>query len=91
MTLTAEQRRAHEAAALGALRNATAATWTGATENGLPAPCIYSFADEPHPEGWTINAATRAAVRLEARGELVGIPGDSLNPRRWKLPAEAPS
>jgi len=48
---------------------------------------MYGFAERPHPEGWSVDAARRAAQRLERRGVLVAQPGSqSSGPRAWKRP-----
>jgi len=78
--LTTNRLREHERACLDALDR-----YGRVADDFAWALQIYGFAERPTPEGWSVDAARRAAQRLERRGVLVAKPGaPSFGPRAWK-------
>jgi hypothetical protein len=80
--VTADQRHAHEEAALNALRVMAATSYgRDQADNGVPAVFVYGWATKPHPDDWTVRNAELACRRLERRGILTKVAGATA----WKL------
>lgn len=82
---TAEQRTADEEAVLRAFKEAPPYAFSTEDKRFYGAQ-LFGFAPRPLEHGFTVARAVLAAKRLEKRGALVGIQGDTFHPRSWRLP-----
>lgn len=89
MAMSRPLRRLHERTALKAIELMESLPYVD-TDDGVYGVQVYGFGVKPGhepPSGWTPDTALAACRRLESRRELVGIKGDTFNPRRWRRPA----